>query len=227
MLQHPPYYNLDDRIDRIADAALGDVALSDAVAQVTAANPEWAYDSAHPTGFAYIPNAVAPDAANPTALGSARARATNETQRPDMAALKARMDGPSAAAGDQGDPEAYLQSVVYGYSPDKQIKPDLSGFETDLREAAFWDAQVRAITPLGSMWGAPALGSDLLDYALFQGRTISPAALAAAAAIAEAAMRQNPGWYSQAFGRYDAEDPTTLRLLAALGVAAAAPAQPA
>ena len=200
MLQRPPYHNFDDRLDRIAQAA------DASVADVIAANPAWVYNSEHPTGSAYLPNARAP------APGSAAAP-REETLSPRLAAIKAEWDG----AGYEGDPEEYLQSVVEGYDPAGQMKSDMSGIEDNLEVAAFWDAQVRAATPRGMLWGAPELGTDLLEYALIPSRAITPALLAGAAAIARQAMRRNPGWYSsEAMARYQPE--TAMRLLASIGV---------
>ena len=204
MLQHPPYNNLDDRLDRIADAA------NASVADVIDANPQWAYDSEHPTGSAYLPNANA-------IAGLPVQR--QEALSPSLAAFKAEWDG----AGYSGDPDAYLQSVVDGYNPAGQMKSDMSGMEDDLDAAAFWDAQVRALTPKGTLWGAPNLGTDLIEYALIPSAAISPALLAGVAAIAREAMRLNPGWYSsEAMARHESE--TAIRLIALIGVQLPQPA---
>ena len=215
MLQYPPYNNFDDRIDRIAltggpNAQAGAAATRPfTIAQVVDANPEWAFASDDPTGSAYIQDANAPTPA-PTPAPA--------MLRPDLAAIKARLDGEGLY---EGDPAAYLQSVVADYSPTGQMKADMTGLEPDATQAAFWDAQVRALTPTGALWNAPELGSELLSYALFPSQPLTPALLAGAASIAAQALRLNPGWYnSQVIGQYEPTERTTLRLLAVIGVRA-------
>lgn len=191
----PPYNDWNDRIDVLAQRS------GTNIRAVIEANPDWSTESEDPTGSAYIASANIPSAASPV---------VQEDLRPAAAAIKARMDY-------QGDAEAYLQSVVDGYTKTGQFASDMSGIETNPDHAAFWDAQVRALTPIGMLWNSPNLGTDLVEYVLFPGRTLDPDTISAAAGIAEAAMRLNPRWYNSRAIGVDVPN-VTLRILAQIGV---------
>ena len=134
------------------------------VKAVIGANRPW-------RGSAWIDNANIPPATTPE---------LREDLRPAAAAIKAELELTSAPNVE--------------FNPSNQINADtLGGFQT-IGRAAFWDAQVRVLTPIGQVFNGPGNGTTIVLDALTG--NITPAHLAFLSQAADAALREDNEWYS-------------------------------
>ena len=134
------------------------------VKAVIKANPGW-------LGDAWIDNATIPTATEPVLA---------EDLRPEAAAIKAQLDQDEAPA--------------LAFNPLFQINADTLDEYQDVGRAAFWDAQVRVLTPIGQVYNQHEIGSTIVIDALRN--NITPANLAFLSQEADAVLRSDNEWYN-------------------------------